>query len=868
MDKGLVRKIRRNMNLEEMTSLCSGETAWKTVVHEKYGIESVVMADGPHGLRIETSNQSLGSYKAKKATCFPPAVLSACSWDQKILEKIGETIALEARAEGVDLILGPGINIKRSPLCGRNFEYFSEDPLLSGLLGKSYVLGAKNQGVGSTIKHFVGNNQETRRMTVNAVIDERALREIYLKAFEFAIKGSDPMAVMCSYNSVNGEFLSQNKELLTNILREEWGYKGIIMSDWGAVYDRVKGVEAGLDLEMPGNAGINNRKIFNRIKEGRLKVGYLNDMVERLIEFSFRAKDNRDNRPRPVIDLKKHHEIAKVVARESMVLLKNENQILPISSNKVKKLAVIGCTAFDPRFQGSGSSKINPYHIDEAYDHIRKLAEPEIKILAHPGYLYDKTFKQVHLDERALEIAQESDTTLLFIGLPDDYESEGYDRESLELPRKHIDLIHKICQVQPNTVVILSNGGIVDLSWERSPKAIVETFLGGQAGGSAIAELLLGKANFSGKLAETIPMKLEDTPSYTNFPGIQNEVVYGESIFVGYRYYDYKNKKVRYPFGYGLSYTNFEYAFDEVALITYQTGHKIKFKCQITNTGKMDGKEIIQIYTGKKNTKITRPIRELRDFKKVFIPVGETIEVVFELSLYDFSYYNSSTHKWEHEGGIHEIYCGSSSRNLSLIQKVSIPDNTWSPLTAYSYLGDFEESERGRKIVKVLFSGFEAVMGKNLTDYDAFFMAMLKGSPLRKLIEFSNGIFTEESIQRILDLVNGEDSIENLTFDDLIANKEKKKGWFSSLFGKNKSDTITITSRVRDIVNDDATMLILKKYFEADVFESEYLEIAIKMGIRFDKAQKLLPDDIFSDEKLVLIDQEFKKLGKKIKKKA
>lgn len=865
MDIALIRKIRRNMSLEEMTSLCSGKTAWETMSYPQYGIESVVMADGPHGLRVEELECALGMPEAQPATCFPPAVLTACSWDEELLEAIGGAIAIEARSQGIDLILGPGINIKRSPLCGRNFEYFSEDPLLSGILGKHFVLGAKSQDVGSTIKHFVANNQETHRMTVNERIDERALREIYLKAFEIAVKGSQPMAIMCSYNSVNGKFLSQNSHFLTKILREEWGFEGIVISDWGAVYDRPKGIAAGLDLEMPGNGGINNKKIFDRIKEGRLRITTLNDTVERLIDFSFKAKENREKTSEiSIVNVKKHHKMARRAAAESMVLLKNEDNILPINQENVKKLAVIGCMAFDPRYQGSGSSKINPHRLDDAYDRIKELAEPNnIQILPHQGYVHEELIEQAHLEEEAIELAAKSDMALMFLGLPDIYESEGYDRTNLDLPEKQIALIHKICTIQPNTVVILSNGGVVDMGWEEKPKAIVEMFLGGQAGGGAIADLLFGKSNFCGKLTETIPMKLEDTPSYINFPGIQDEVIYGESIFVGYRYYDYTKKEVRYPFGFGLSYTSFHYETPENQLLSIDSKNKLLVKCRVTNKGLMDGKEIVQLYTGKKDTKITRPLRELRHFKKVLIPAGESREVSFEISEDDFSYYNPSTKKWEHEGGVHEIYMGSSSRDLPVVQTVELQDNTWSPLTQYSYLSDFEKSERGRLLIRILLSGFEAAMGQNIDANDAFFMAMLKGSPLRKLVEFSNGIFTEESIEKILELVNTDASLEGITFEDLVAAREKKKGFINSFFGGNKDQTIGITSKVRDIVNNEDAMKILRNYFEADAFDSEFLQIAIRMGVCFDKAQKLLPDDFFSDEMLAMIDRDFKNLAKK-----
>lgn len=866
MDEGLIKKIRRNMSLEEMVSLCSGKTAWETVSYLQYGIEPVMMADGPHGMRVEDSDTGLGIPQAKPATCFPPAVLTACSWDEWLMVFVGKTIALEARAMGIDLILGPGINVKRSPLCGRNFEYFSEDPLLSGRLGKYFILGAKSHGVGTTVKHYLANSQETRRMTIDEKIDIRALREIYLKPFEITVKEGKPMAVMCSYNSINGKFVSQSSYFLTKVLRGEWGFDGIVVSDWGAVYDRVKGVIAGMDLEMPGNGGINNQKIFDRIKEGKLKITLLNEMVERLIRFSFLAKENRRSFPTDSeIEPKGHHKIAQLVASESMVLLKNDDNILPIVPAKIKKLAVIGSMAFDPRYQGSGSSKINPTHIDSPYEGIKKIAGEEILILPHQGYIHDELVEQIDLEEQAVEIAKSSQMALLFVGLPDHDESEGYDRTHLNLPQKQISLIHKVCKAQPHTVVIVQNGGVIDMSWENHPKAIVEMFLGGQAGGGAIARLLFGESNFCGKLAETIPMKLEDTPAYINFPGTHDEVVYGESIFVGYRYYDYTKKKVRFPFGYGLSYTTFQYESIEALTLTLGANETIIVSCQITNTGKMNGKEIVQLYTGNTHTKITRPIRELRGFKKVFIPVGHSVEVSFEVSLNDFTYYNPTSKKWEHEAGTHEIYLGGSSRNLPIVYPVDIAANIIRPLNQFAYLSDFENTDRGQKILSILLAGFEEIMGDDQTRDDVFFMTMLKNTPLRKLIEFSRGIFTEESIEKIISLVNSKESLDGVNFETLVNSKEKKKGFFQNLFGSDKDETLSIRSKVRDLVEDDDVMVILRKYFDDETFESEYLQMAIKMGICFDKVQKLLPDEFFSDEKLIAIERDLKGLAKRKK---
>lgn len=862
MDETLVRKIRRNMSLEEMVSLCSGNTGWETVGYPKYGIEPVMMADGPHGMRVEEGDDSLGVAEGKPATCFPPAVLSACSWDEGLLEFIGKTIALEARALGVDLILGPGINVKRSPLCGRNFEYFSEDPLLSGQLGKSFILGAKSHGVGCVVKHFLANSQETRRMTIDEKIDIRALREIYLKPFEIAVKEGKPMAVMSSYNSINGKFVAQSRYFLTRVLRDEWGFDGIVMSDWNAVNDRVKELVAGMDLEMPGNGGINNQKIFDRIKEGKLRVTLLNERVERLIRFSFLAKENRRFYAAPVeIETKGHHQIAKLAAVESMVLLKNEDSILPIERKKIKRLAIIGSMAFDPRYQGSGSSKINPHHIDSPYEHIKILAGDDISVLPHQGYIHDEVVEQAHLEDQAVELAKNAQLVLLFVGLPDHDESEGYDRTHLNLPDKQIALIKKICKVQPETVVIVQNGGVIDMSWEHAPKAIVEMFLGGQAGGDAIAKLLFGENNFCGKLAETIPMKLEDTPSYINFPGIQDEVIFGESIFVGYRYYDYTKKKVRFPFGFGLSYTTFAYEKLEQPALVLNSDGAVTVKCRVANTGKLNGKEIVQLYTGKDNSKIKRPLRELRGFKKVTVPAGKSVEVSFVLGLDDFSFYNPTTKRWEHESGIHEIYIGASSRDLAIVYPIEITEKLIRPITRFAYISDFERTERGQKVLKILLDGFKEIMGEGQDTDDAFLIAMLKNTPLRKIVEYSRGIFTAETIDKVVTLVNSDEPLDDLTFETLVDSKEKKKGFFENLFG-GRDENVSIHSKIKDLVENDQAMFVLRNYFDDETFASEYLQLAIKMGVTLDKAQKLLPEDFFSEKMLKEIDKELRSLAK------
>ena len=544
-----------------------------------------------------------------------------------------------------------------------------------------------------------------------------------------------------------------------------------------------------------------------------------------------------------------------------MVLLKNEDSILPIERKKIKRLAIIGSMAFDPRYQGSGSSKINPHHIDSPYEHIKILAGDDISVLPHQGYIHDEVVEQAHLEDQAVELAKNAQLVLLFVGLPDHDESEGYDRTHINLPDKQIALIKKICKVQPETVVIVQNGGVIDMSWEHAPKAIVEMFLGGQAGGDAIAKLLFGENNFCGKLAETIPMKLEDTPSYINFPGIQDEVIFGESIFVGYRYYDYTKKKVRFPFGFGLSYTTFAYEKLEQPALVLNSDGAVTVKCRVANTGKLNGKEIVQLYTGKDNSKIKRPLRELRGFKKVTVPAGKSVEVSFVLGLDDFSFYNPTTKRWEHESGIHEIYIGASSRDLAIVYPIEITEKLIRPITRFAYISDFERTERGQKVLKILLDGFKEIMGEGQDTDDAFLIAMLKNTPLRKIVEYSRGIFTAETIDKVVTLVNSDEPLDDLTFETLVDSKEKKKGFFENLFG-GRDKNVSIHSKIKDLVENDQAMFVLRNYFDDETFASEYLQLAIKMGVTLDKAQKLLPEDFFSEKMLKEIDKELRSLAK------
>ena len=546
-----LKAILSEMTLEEKAGMCSGKDFWHLKGIERLGIPEVMVSDGPHGLRKQSDKADhLGVNESIPAVCFPTACATACSFDRELLQKLGETLGKECQAEDVSVILGPAVNIKRSPLCGRNFEYFSEDPYLASEMAAAHIKGVQSQNVGTSLKHFAANNQEFRRLTCSSEIEERTLREIYLAAFETAVKEGKPKTVMCSYNRVNGEFASENHKLLTEILRDEWGFDGYVMSDWGAVNDRVKGLEAGMDLEMPGNEGRGDIKILEAVKSGKLKEEVLDTAVERILNIIFQYVDNCMPGE---FNLEEHHEIAEKIAEESIVLLKNED-ILPLQISE-QKIAFIGEFAEKPRFQGGGSSHINAYKVESAMDAVKG----NKNVVYAQGYSLEEDIVHEELVKEAVRTASESDIAVVFAGLPDSFESEGYDRSHMKMPHCQNILIEEISKVQPNVVVVLHNGSPVEMPWADKVKGILELYLCGQASGRAAVNILTGKVNPSGKLAETFPIKLSDNPSYLNFPGDGQKVEYAEGIFVGYRYYDKKEMEVRYPFGHGLSYTTFDY---------------------------------------------------------------------------------------------------------------------------------------------------------------------------------------------------------------------------------------------------------------------------------------------------------------------
>jgi beta-glucosidase len=662
------------LTLEEKASLCLGSDFWHTAPVERLSIPAIMVSDGPHGLRTQPDEADhVGISGSVPATCFPTACALASSWDPQLVRRIGAALGREARAQGVAVVLGPGINLKRSPLCGRNFEYFSEDPLVSGVLGAAMIDGVQSQGVGTSLKHYAANNQETDRLRVSAEVDERTLREIYLAGFERAVIQARPWTVMCSYNKVNGVYASEHAWLLTTVLRDEWGFDGLVVSDWGAVHDRVAALVAGLDLEMPPNRGVSDAAIVTAVRTGQLDEHVLDTAVARVLGLVDRATASPE--PPPVLDADAHHALARAAATDCAVLLKNEDRLLPLRPSPGDTIAVIGEFARTPRYQGAGSSQVNPTRVDVTLNELRAGVPDGVEVTFAAGYGLDATDHDEELAAEAVALASRAEVVVAFLGLPAADESEGFDRSHMDLPANQRALLARLADANPNLAVVLANGSAVRLSdWEQHAKAVLECWLSGQAAGGAVADLLLGAANPSGRLAETLPLRLEDTPSYLNFPGEAGQVRYGEGIFVGYRGYDALDRQVSYPFGHGLSYTSFAYA----DLTTNVTGsHQdndlvVAVTCRVTNTGDRRGKEVVQLYVRDPEASVARPVRELKAFAKVDLDPGEATVVEFTLAARDLSYWSTRVNDWVLEGGEFELAVGASSRDLRLTTTVDI----------------------------------------------------------------------------------------------------------------------------------------------------------------------------------------------------
>ncbi|MFC8127818.1 glycoside hydrolase family 3 C-terminal domain-containing protein [Streptomyces sp. NPDC057302] len=657
------------LSLAEKADLTTGAGWWHTTALPDAGIPEFRLSDGPHGLRLQNDTQAdqLGINGSAPATCFPPAVTLACTWDTDLAGRVGGALARECLAHGVHVLLGPGVNIKRSPLCGRNFEYFSEDPLLSGVLGAAWVKGLQAQGVGASVKHFAANNQETGRMSVSADIDVRALREIYLPAFRRVLTEARPWTVMCAYNRVNGVHASQNPWLLTDVLRGEWAFDGVVVSDWGAVVDRARALAAGLDLEMPSSSGAGPARAVTAVESGELSEEALDRSAARVVALARKATAHA--RPDASFDPAAHHDLAREVATRGAVLLKNEGALLPLDPATPQRIALIGEFARTPRYQGEGSSRVTPTRLDSALTSVSEAA-PAAHITFAPGFPVDAPDTDAAtLHEEAVRTAESSDVAVLFLGLPPSLESEGYDREHIELPAEQTRLLASVIAVNPNTVVVLANGGVVRLAgWIDDVPAVLEGWLLGQAAGSATADLLFGRENPSGRLAETIPQRLADTPAHLAWPGENGHVTYSEGLFVGYRHYDARDMAVSFPFGHGLSYTTFDYA--DLRVVSDDAG--LDVTVAVTNTGERAGHEVVQVYVAAPGERVRRPVRELKGFATVWITPGETQNVTVRISRADLAYFDTAADTWLVEDADHRIDIGASSRDIRLSATVPV----------------------------------------------------------------------------------------------------------------------------------------------------------------------------------------------------
>ena len=690
------------LTLEEKASLCLGSDFWHTAAVERLGIPAIMVSDGPHGLRAQLGEADhVGLMGSAPATCFPTASALGSSWNPELFGTVGEALALEANKLGVSVVLGPGINMKRSPLCGRNFEYVSEDPWLAGELATAMVQGTQHHGVGTSLKHYAANNQEDDRLRVSAEVDERTLREIYLPAFERVVKSAQPWTIMCAYNKINGSYASEHHWLLTEVLREEWGFEGLVVSDWGAAHDRVAALRAGLDLEMPPDLGVSDAAVVAAIRDGSLDESILDETARRVLHLIDRSQPALADDVS--VDFDEHHALARRAAQESAVLLKNAGHLLPLQPEMGSMVAVIGEFARTPRYQGAGSSQVNPTRVDVALDELQSALAGRAEVRFAAGFGVGTTDNDEQLLREAVDLAREADHVVVFLGLPAEEESEGFDRTHLDLPANQLVMLYALAEVHDRLIVILANGGVVRISsWEDRVSAILECWLSGQAAGGAAVDLLLGVANPSGKLAETIPVRLQDNSSHLNFPGEEGVVRYGERIFIGYRAYDTLIQQVNYPFGFGLSYTSFH--IDDVGVSaagSVAAGDlQVTVSASVTNTGQRAGAEVVQVYVGDVEASVSRPLRELKGFAKVFLEPGETQQVSCQLDERAFAFWSARFQRWVVEPGEFMIAVGNSSRHLVATETISIDAPRLSlPLGPGSTLHEWLADEHGRELL-------------------------------------------------------------------------------------------------------------------------------------------------------------------------
>ena len=750
------------MTLEEKASLCSGLDFWHTKGVERLGIPSEMVSDGPHGLRKQDDKADhLGINDSIQAVCFPAGCATASSFNRELVTKLGETLGEECQAENVSTILGPAMNIKRSPLCGRNFEYYSEDPLVSTEMAGALVHGVQSKHIGTSPKHFMANNQEYHRLTSSSEMDERTMREIYLASFEGMVKKEKPWTIMNAYNKLNGTYLCENKEMLTDVLRKEWGFDGYVMTDWGAMNDRVEALKAGCNLEMPSCEGATDVEIVAAVQDGTLDESVLDKSCEEYLNVIFKYEENRDKNA--VFQHEKDHETAREIEEECIVLLKNEDALLPLSADK--KVAFIGKYAEEPRYQGGGSSHINSFKTESAMDAVEFLAtEKKENITFAKGFddVEDKVDEA--LAAKAVEAAANADVAVIFAGLPDSFESEGYDRKHLGMPNCQNALIEAVAEAQPNTIVVLHNGAPVEMPWLGKVKAVLEAYLGGQAVGGAVVNVLYGNANPSGRLAETFPLRIQDTPCYLNYGGEHDKSVYSEGVFVGYRYYTSKEMEVLFPFGYGLSYTTFSYGNLTVDKKEFKESEKLLVSVDVTNTGACTGKEVVQLYVAPKGGTIIRPVRELKAFEKTELAPGETKTVTFELDSRAYAYWNTEIHDWHVETGAYEIQICRNAQEVLLSEEVQVESETVLPkvYTLNSTMGEIMADPKGKAILEQAMGEMEGMDGESTEEQmqddsgvinDEMMAAMMEAMPLRQMLSFVPGV-TKEALNQLVAALN------------------------------------------------------------------------------------------------------------------
>lgn len=749
-----LKELISQMTLEEKAGLCSGLDFWHTKLVERLGIPSIMMSDGPHGLRKQESEADhLGLNESVKAVCFPAGCATASSFDVDLMEELGETLGEECQAEDIGVLLGPAVNIKRSPLCGRNFEYLSEDPHLAGKLSAAYIRGVQKCGIGTSIKHFAANSQEYRRMSSSSELSERTLHEIYLPAFEEAVKEAKPRTVMCSYNKINGTFASENRMLLTEILRENWGYEGAVVTDWGAVNDRVEGIRAGLDLEMPATDGHNDIKIVQAVCDGALDERLVDEAAERVLEVVFDYVDHR--KEDAVFDRDADHEKAVRIESECAVLLEN-NGILPLDPEK--KVLYIGEFAEKPRYQGGGSSHINSSRVVSA---LEAAQEKRRNVTYVKGFPADRDERDAKELEKAVSSAQEADVVVIFAGLPDVMESEGYDRSTMAMPGCQNELIREVLKVKPDTVVVLHNGSPVETPWADDAAAVLEMYLGGQGVGEACDRILYGEVNPSGRLAETFPVRLEDTPCYMFYPGDGKKAVYGEGIFVGYRYYDTKKIPVRWAFGHGLSYTEFRYSNLRVGNGILKDKETLSVSVDITNAGSREGKEVVQMYISDRNGTSVRPEKELKGFAKVSLQPGEAKTVRFEICPRDLAYYEEEIHDWYAPAGTYRVLIGHASDDIVLEADIEYQTECLLPLyvDGTTTVGDLLADPRTAQAAQQIFLQSPAQTTEQASENveseadKEMLRALMEGMPLKSLV--SLGAMTWEQEETVIKTLNG-----------------------------------------------------------------------------------------------------------------